>query len=104
MMTSVDAEDAIPAGGDTAYWLSFLQGLGDLFPWNTFITASQYFNMRFCGASYQTGYENYFSLVTMLSQVGGLTLSISHLQKYPLKYCWYVLRSPLSSWRCRTSS
>jgi hypothetical protein len=41
----------------------------------------------FMSASYQTGFENYFSVVTMLSQVLGLALSIRFLEKYPLKYC-----------------
>lgn len=75
------------AGAGTAYWILFLQGLGNLFPWNTLITAAHYFRMRFCGAAYETGFENYFSVVTMLAQVCGLVLSLGYLEKLPLKWC-----------------
>jgi hypothetical protein len=43
------------------YIVFFLQGVGMLFPWNVFITASEYFHTRFKGTSFSNNFENIFS-------------------------------------------
>ena len=43
------------------YIIFFLQGVGMLFPWNVFITASEYFRTRFQGTSFANNFENVFS-------------------------------------------
>lgn len=44
-----------------AYLICFLQGVGMLFPWNAFITATDYFSDRFNGTSYESSFSNYFT-------------------------------------------
>jgi solute carrier family 29 (equilibrative nucleoside transporter), member 1/2/3 len=61
--------------------------MGNLFPWNSMITAAHYFSLRFCGTAVQYSFESYFSVITMLSQAIGLALVMQYLEKYPLKYC-----------------
>ena len=86
-MNAGDNSDGALKGAGAAYWILFLQGLGNLFPFNTFITASNYFTMRFCGTFYERNFENYFSIMTMISQVLGLLISLRYLTKFPIKYC-----------------
>ena len=38
--------------GNIAYLICFYLGLGNLLPWNAFITASSYYTDRFCGIQY----------------------------------------------------
>lgn len=38
------------------------QGIGQLFPYNAFINAEDYFRRRFCGSSFETSFENFFLL------------------------------------------
>jgi solute carrier family 29 (equilibrative nucleoside transporter), member 1/2/3 len=69
-----------------AYAIMVLQGLGNLFPWHSFITAAHYFSMRFCGSAFESNFENFFSVGANLSQTIGLLLSIHYLQQYPIKH------------------
>ena len=39
----------------------YLQGIGVLFPWNAFITCTNYYNLRFAGTSVATSYESIFT-------------------------------------------
>jgi solute carrier family 29 (equilibrative nucleoside transporter), member 1/2/3 len=67
------------APGDTwhAAWLIFfLQGIGQLFPWNAFISASAYFSTRFCGTRYASSFENWFGLGYNIAAVLGLLLAL----------------------------
>lgn len=59
-----------------AYYIFVLEGLGNLFPWNIFITASSYFSNRLCGTPYEGNFENFFSFSLQLFQTLGLVLSI----------------------------
>lgn len=59
-----------------AYGIMFFLGVGNLFPWNAFITASSYYANRFCGTSFESNFENYFSFMFTFSQTFGLALSI----------------------------
>lgn len=38
------------------------QGIGQLFPWNVFINAEEYFSRRFCGSPFEKNFENCFTL------------------------------------------
>ena len=40
-----------------AFLIMYLQGIGVLFPWNAFITCTNYYNLRFAGTSVATSYE-----------------------------------------------
>jgi equilibrative nucleoside transporter 1/2/3 len=79
--------------GYLAYIIMFYEGVGNLFPWNAFITASAYFSTRFCGTSFEESFENYFSITFTLSQTIGLALSIFFQNKLTLqqKITWPLL-------------
>lgn len=58
------------------YFIMFWEGVGNLFPWNAFITASSYYAQRFCGTSFEDSFENYFSITYTLSQTIGLAIAV----------------------------
>jgi len=76
-----------------AYAIMFYQGVGNLFPWNAFITASSYYKQRFCGTQFEDTFENYFSITFTLSQTIGLALSVIYSKKISLrnKIIWPLL-------------
>lgn len=71
--------------GYMVYIIMFYEGVGNLFPWNAFITASNYYGARFCGTSFETTFENFFSITYTLSQTIGLALSIVYQNKLSLR-------------------
>ena len=71
--------------GYMVYIIMFYEGVGNLFPWNAFITASNYYGARFCGTSIETTFENFFSITYTLSQTIGLALSIVYQKKLSLR-------------------
>jgi equilibrative nucleoside transporter 1/2/3 len=73
-----ELQDVNIAGHDTAYFICFWQGLGNLFPGNAFITAAHYFSVRFCGTLFEENFENYFSVAFMISQTVGLALAAKY--------------------------
>lgn len=70
--------------GGLAYKIMFYEGLGNLLPWNAFITASAYFANRFCGTQFEYDFENYFSFTFTISQTIGLAFSILYQDKLTL--------------------
>jgi equilibrative nucleoside transporter 1/2/3 len=64
----------------------FYQGVGNLFPWNAFISAFSYFSNRFCGTPFELNFENYFSISFSISGTIGLFLSIMYQDKIRLKH------------------
>lgn len=52
------------------------QGIGQLFPWNVFINAEDYFRRRLCGSSFENNFENWFSVGYNLSAIVGLLLAL----------------------------
>jgi equilibrative nucleoside transporter 1/2/3 len=68
-----------------AYLIMLYEGIGNLFPWNAFITASGYYAERFCGTSMETTFENYFSITYTLSQTIGLALSLVFQDRFTLQ-------------------
>lgn len=79
--------------GYMVYMIMFYEGVGNLFPWNAFITASNYYGTRFCGTSFETNFENFFSITYTLSQTVGLILSVIYQNKLSLrnKIIWPLL-------------
>ena len=79
--------------GNMAYIIMFYEGVGNLFPWNAFITASNYYGERFCGTSFEGNFENFFSITYTLSQTIGLALSVVYQNKISLnnKIIWPLL-------------
>jgi len=72
-------------GATTAYYIMFWEGLGNLFPWNAFITAAGYYAVRFCGTSFADNFENYFSISFMVAQTIGLALAVKYGSMFSLK-------------------
>lgn len=67
------------------YFLLFFQGLGVLFPWNTFITSKPYFDRRMCGSSLTDYYYNFFTFSYQATNLLGLVLCVKYQHMYPLK-------------------
>lgn len=79
--------------GGIAYVIMLIEGVGNLFPWNVFITAAAYFATRFCGTAFEETFENYFSISYTLSQTVGLALSIIYEHKLAMntKIFWPLI-------------
>ncbi len=73
---------APPDNGYYAYYIMFYQGIGQLFPWNAFITASAYFGARFCTTEFAFDFENYLSIAFTASQTIGLALTLLYGNRY----------------------
>jgi hypothetical protein len=58
-------------------------GVGMLFPWNMFITAQVYFQVRLRGSNFADNFGNFFSVAFMLSNVAWLVVL---LKKIPLVF------------------
>ena len=71
-----------------AYWIFYLLGIGQLFPWNAFITATHYYETRFCGAAGTLGdtFENWFSNSFMISNLIFLALNVKYGNLYSLSF------------------
>lgn len=70
--------------GGFAYFIMLFQGLANLFPWNTFITASVYFASRFCNTPFANSFEAYFSFFATAFQTLGLALSVVYQERFSL--------------------
>jgi hypothetical protein len=49
----VDDASVAGNGAMTAYVIFFILGIGNLLPWNAFITAAGYFHQRFCNTPHK---------------------------------------------------
>ena len=62
--TSTTASDAVPQPHDRyrlAFFILYLQGVGCLFPWNAFITKTDYYALAFRGSEYASSFESIVS-------------------------------------------
>eukprot|EP01136_Pigoraptor_vietnamica_P040339 Opistho-1_new@1037 len=66
---------------NVAYIIMFIQGVGMLFPWNMFITATDYYQDRFDNSSYADNFELFFSFTFQASNIIMLffTVRFQHL-------------------------
>lgn len=53
-----------------------VQGVGQLFPWNVFINAEDYFRRRLCGSAFENNFENCISAGYNLAAITGLLLAL----------------------------
>lgn len=58
------------------------QGIGQLFPFNAFINAEDYFRRRFCGSSFETSFENCFLLGYNIVAILALLLALRSVRNY----------------------
>ncbi|CAM9546220.1 unnamed protein product [Discosporangium mesarthrocarpum] len=65
-----------------AYCIFFLQGIGQLLPWNVFINAADYFSRRLCGTPFERNFENCFSMGYNLTGVFGLCLALRYQHRF----------------------
>lgn len=85
--SNAELADHLKAPPDTnnfAYNIMFWQGVGQLFPWNAFITAAAYFGARFCTTDMANDFENYFSISFTAFQTAGLGLSVLYGNRFSL--------------------
>lgn len=69
----------------TAFIIFFVLGVGNLLPWNAFITASTYYKNRFCGTAFENSFESFFSMFYTVSQPIGLLATIFFKNKFTTK-------------------
>jgi len=60
------------------YAIFFWLGVGNLLPWNAFVTAQPYYKSRFCDSVFNNSFENFFSIFFTVSQPIGLILLIRY--------------------------
>lgn len=63
------------------YSLMFLEGIGSLFPWNAFITVTQYFANRLEGSPFEDNFINYFTFSFQLVNIIFLLLEMRYKQR-----------------------
>lgn len=67
---------------NVAYMLLFLNGLGQLFPWNVFITISSYFGNRLCDTNYENTFLNFFGIIFGAFNCLGLVLALNFQHRF----------------------
>ena len=70
--TSTTASDAMPQPHDRyrlAFFILYLQGIGSIFPWNVFITKTDYYALAFRGSEYA---PSFWRIVTTTYTLMGL--------------------------------
>jgi hypothetical protein len=68
-----------------AYIIFCILGIGNLFPYNAFVTASSYYENKFCNTSYETSFESYFSVIYSISQPIALLINIYYSKEYSIR-------------------
>lgn len=59
--TSIDVDKDPVDRFHAAFFIMYLQGIGVLFPWNAFITCTDYYDLRFAHTSVANSYESVFT-------------------------------------------
>ena len=88
MVVSAKGEDSTitSQGATTAYIIFFMLGVGNLLPWNAFITAANYFHHRFCNTSHENTFESAFALTCNIAQCMCLFLVVKYQNMFPINY------------------
>eukprot|EP00752_Nemacystus_decipiens_P005352 g4853.t1 len=73
-----------PDSWNKAYCIFFLQGIGQLFPWNVFINAEDYFRRRLCGSAFENNFENFISAGYNIAAIAGLVLALRYQERWNL--------------------
>ncbi|RYH21047.1 hypothetical protein EON65_21650 [archaeon] len=68
--------NGVLAGKWSAYVIFTILGIGNLLPWNAFVTAAKYYGDQFCDTPFESSFESYFSMIYTLAQPFGLLLNI----------------------------
>eukprot|EP00948_MAST-09A_sp_MAST-9A-sp1_P001312 g1312.t1 len=71
------------SGRRVAYYILLVQGCGMLFPWNTFVTAANYFSVRFEKSPFQNNFLSWFGVAFNLSTLTGLMVATRYQYKLP---------------------
>lgn len=74
------------SGGGLAYAIFFLLGLTMLYPWNAYITATDYYNSRLHDTPYHAYAENYFAACFQVVNLVGLCLTIFYQRRIGLHF------------------
>ncbi|EGD81906.1 hypothetical protein PTSG_02591 [Salpingoeca rosetta] len=62
--------------------LMLLEGVGVLFPWNAFITVTEYFSTKLDGSHFESNFENYFSFTFQLFNILFLIVDVLYGNKF----------------------
>jgi hypothetical protein len=73
-----DSSSPTKAHNTMAYAILLLLGIGNMLPWNAFITAKSFYEARLCGSAFRSSFENYFVLCFEFAQPLGLFVSLFH--------------------------
>eukprot|EP01039_Chlorochromonas_danica_P004094 gene4094-4480_t len=68
-----------------AYFIFFFLGVGNLFPWNAFITAASYYQSAFCQTSYENTFLSFFSTLYTFSQPVALIVNILYNRVFTIQ-------------------
>ena len=69
-----------PHSTSALYIIFFMLGVGTLFPWNAFITATTYFAARFCGTARSHDYLSFFGVTFNVFEVSALAYCVRYNQ------------------------
>ncbi|CAN0113263.1 unnamed protein product [Ascophyllum nodosum] len=77
--------------GQLAYCIFFLQGVGQLFPWNVIINAEDHFRRRFCGTVFERSFENSFAFGYNITAIVGIAIALRYQDYWNLN--WRIMGS-----------
>lgn len=66
------------------YLIFFISGVSMLLPWNVFITASDFFALKFQHSRYETTFQNFFSAANGFTNLSGLAYALISQRKKTL--------------------
>lgn len=88
----ITADKAVVEGESIAQMSFFMLGVGNMFPWNAFITAAAYYRGQFCGAPYESSFLSYFSTMFTVAQPLALFVNVYYHNFFSIKT---LVRVPL---------
>ena len=80
------------------YQSFFMLGIGTLFPWNSFITATSYYMKRFCGSPHELTFESDIGIAYMVANLVVLCVVVRYQNLFSRRLrvlgsfvVWFVL-------------